>query len=207
MDTERAERFYDRQASIYDLTRRWFLPGRSRAVRILDVRPGQRVADFACGTGANLSRLLAAGATDVTGIDVSPGMLRVAQRKHPTVRFIEADVAGVNLGFAVDRAICTYALSLMDSWDDAITNMRRHLVSDGVLVIVDFHPLTGVWRSADALLGLWFRRFGVRRDLRIADALRSHFHDVRETTRFGGYCSIVRATGPRHGGISERGRA
>jgi ubiquinone/menaquinone biosynthesis C-methylase UbiE len=211
MDSERAGRFYDRQAPIYDLTRRLFLPGRSRAVRILDVRPGHRVVDFACGTGANLSLLRAAGATDLTGVDVSPAMLGVARRKHPDVRFVEGDVARVQLGFAADRATCAYALSLMDSWSDALTNIRRHLAPDGALVVVDFHPLEGAWRPADALLALWFRRFGVRRDLQLARALRSHFAEVRETTLFGGYGSIVWAKGPRPeeslGRGPRRGRA
>jgi SAM-dependent methyltransferase len=51
----------------------------------------ERILDAGCGTGRNLQALLDAGALP-TGIDFSPGMLAVAQRKFPNLDLRQADL-------------------------------------------------------------------------------------------------------------------
>jgi ubiquinone/menaquinone biosynthesis C-methylase UbiE len=48
----------------------------------LRAAPGRKVIDAGCGAGRLSVRLAEAG-LDVTGVDLSPGMVRVAQRSHP----------------------------------------------------------------------------------------------------------------------------
>lgn len=47
--------------------------------------------DVGCGTGRMLGHLRSAG-FQVTGLDVSPGMLGIARSRQPGVRLVEADV-------------------------------------------------------------------------------------------------------------------
>src|SRR5687768_2205697 len=138
MTTERVRRFYELQAPFYDSTRRWLLPGRAHAHRLLDVRAGLRVIDFACGTGLNFPFLMRAGAAEIVGVDLSPAMLARAQRKCPSARVVQGDLSTITLGFKADRALCTYGLSLVEHPQRAIERMSAHLTNDGVLVILDF---------------------------------------------------------------------
>ena len=76
--------FYDRISEAYD----WLSESNERAARqtgveILNLKPGEQVLEIGFGTGneiLDLAKLVGAGGK-VNGIDISPGMLAVAQRK------------------------------------------------------------------------------------------------------------------------------
>lgn len=197
MDAARAERFYARHAAIYDATRRLLLPGRTRAVALLGVRPGDRAADFACGTGLNVPLLLRAGARSVVGIDVSEAMLRRARRRAPRATFLRGDVAVAALPEPVDRALCTYGLSAIDAWEEAVRAMRRALAPGGRLVVLDFHPLAGAARPLDRPFACWLFRFGVDPAKPIGACLARHFARVAAHVPRCGYRAIwVADAGP-----------
>ena len=75
--------------------------GRTAVIDWLDLMPGKRVLDLACGPGT-LSYGLARAVSpdgDVVGIDLAPGMIELAQRNAPAglpfgVDVIEADYTG-----------------------------------------------------------------------------------------------------------------
>lgn len=186
--------FYRRHARVYDLTR-FYLADRSRALAALDVRPGHRVIDFACGTGTNLARLAGSGA-ELVGVDASEPMLEIARRKAPAAELVRGDVTAVSLRPA-DRAVCTYALSMIPDWEAALANFARHLRPAGVLVVLDFGDPRGAWRAFGPLHRAWFRRFAVCTGLPVAAALRPLFREVTEERRHGGWNFVVRAEGPR----------
>ncbi|WKX69096.1 class I SAM-dependent methyltransferase [Streptomyces sp. XD-27] len=54
------------------------------------------VADIGCGTGRVTAHLHALG-VDVFGVDLSPGMLDVARRAHPGLRFAEGSMLALDL--------------------------------------------------------------------------------------------------------------
>lgn len=60
------------------------------------VRDSGPVADVGCGTGRITGYLHELG-LDVFGIDLSPGMLAVARREHPDVRFREGSMLDLDL--------------------------------------------------------------------------------------------------------------
>ncbi|MFC9248985.1 class I SAM-dependent DNA methyltransferase [Streptomyces sp. NPDC057136] len=57
---------------------------------------GGPVADVGCGTGRVTAHLHGLG-VDAFGIDLSPGMLAVARRNHPGLRFEEGSMLGLDL--------------------------------------------------------------------------------------------------------------
>ena len=101
---------YDRFATVYD---RHFGRFAVRVVPVLErlvfshLPPGARVLDLCCGTGQ-----LAAALTDrgfaVTGLDGSPGMLRIARRNAPAADFVLADARAFDLPAAFDAAVSTF---------------------------------------------------------------------------------------------------
>lgn len=75
---------YDRVAAIYDLAEEPFeYRARRRGLRLLAVRPGERVLEIGPGTGHALAALArsAGPSGTVTGIDLSAGMLGRAGRR------------------------------------------------------------------------------------------------------------------------------
>lgn len=67
---------------------RWLLE------RLVDLADGGPVADVGCGPGQVGFHLAAAGA-DVTGFDLSPGMVAEARRRFPELRFEVADLTAL----------------------------------------------------------------------------------------------------------------
>ena len=82
--------FFDRCAPWWDAD---MIRNEDLIATILDnsgVRAGCHVLDVACGTGVLFPDYLKRNAT-VTGIDISPEMAKIAQRKFPQVQVICAD--------------------------------------------------------------------------------------------------------------------
>lgn len=52
----------------------------------------RRGLDVGCGTGGRIITALVSAGFDVTGIDVSQAMLKIARENHPGVKFVLADV-------------------------------------------------------------------------------------------------------------------
>ena len=83
--------FFDRCASWWDDD---MIRNEDVIARILDnggIKPGVQVLDVACGTGVLFPDYLKRGAT-VTGIDISPEMVKVAQSKFPELQVLCGDV-------------------------------------------------------------------------------------------------------------------
>ncbi len=85
----------------------------ARVYGILRNTQARRVLDIGCGTGVLGTKLCAAG-VDVTGIDFSREMLKIARGRMPEAQLLEWDFSG-GLPKQVktrkfDAAVCTYAL-------------------------------------------------------------------------------------------------
>lgn len=89
------EAAYDRWSRIYDGYDNPMVFMASEVVR-RSIAPlvagGARVFEFGCGTGRNLTALVASGAGEVTGCDLSEGMLDAARRRNPALRLHRHDM-------------------------------------------------------------------------------------------------------------------
>ena len=195
MELDRLEPFYRVHARIYDRTRRLFLLDRERALALLDPLPGETVIDFACGTGLNMPGLLARQAR-VVGIDYSTSMLERARARHPSVQFVQADIASCRFGGVVDKAICTYSLSMVENWRDALLGMRAAVAPGGRLVILDFGRLSGPLGLLYPPFRWWLRRHGVDPEQPIEAFLSKHCERVAGQILRRGYSRLIAAQVP-----------
>src|SRR5262249_274478 len=60
-------------------------------VRLTGLKPGARVVDLGCGSGAFTALLARAGYVCV-GLDISPKLVEVGRRKYPHIEFVEGDI-------------------------------------------------------------------------------------------------------------------
>ncbi|MEX0760974.1 MAG: methyltransferase domain-containing protein [Dehalococcoidia bacterium] len=112
-------------------------------------RPGERVLDVACGTGAvtrEVASLVGAGGK-VTGLDFSPGMLAVARAQpEPAGAAIEwHDGDATRLPYAdgsFDLVLCQQGMQFFPDRAAATREMRRVLPEGGRAVV-------SVWRSLE----------------------------------------------------------
>ena len=106
---------------------------------IIERRHGQAATllDLACGTGG-ITALLA-GAYQVSGLDISPGMLAVAREKLPggTPLYL-ADMTSFRLNASFDVIVCAYQglnhLLSLAAWQSSFDCVYEHLNHGGLFV-------------------------------------------------------------------------
>jgi demethylmenaquinone methyltransferase/2-methoxy-6-polyprenyl-1,4-benzoquinol methylase len=152
------EEMFDRIAGRYDtlnrlLTFRMDVRWRRHTVEALDLVPGSRVADLACGTG-DLCRDLEAHGYQAIGVDFSAGMLGAARTSAPLVR---ADV--LRLPFhecALDGVTCGFALRNFSALPPFVEEAARVLRPGGRFAFIDVaEPTSAALRAGHTL---WFRK-------------------------------------------------
>ena len=159
---------YRRQRLIYDATRKFYLLGRDHLLRDLQPGPDARILEIACGTGRNLDQMdRRYPGRQLYGLDISTEMLRSAKAKlGGRVMLAEADACDFDpvqvFGQAkFDRIVMSYCLSMIPSWQAAITEALRHLAEGGQLHIVDFGDQARLPRWFDRFVRGWLARYHV----------------------------------------------
>lgn len=128
-------------APIYDGTvGNFFLPGRKRAIELLNLQPGERVLLVGVGTGADLP-LLPQG-VQAAGIDFSPDMLARARRRLPLagreITLLEGDAQQLLVDEAsYDAVIFNLILSVIPDGAACLRENLRALKPGGRAVVFD----------------------------------------------------------------------
>jgi SAM-dependent methyltransferase len=92
-----------------------------------------RCADFGCGPGQITKFLFDAGVREIVGVDISPGMVNVANRIFPNIKFEQGDL--LNLPYNADHfasAVAFYAIVHFDYYQiaKAFKEINRVLKKD-----------------------------------------------------------------------------
>ncbi|GAA5199356.1 class I SAM-dependent methyltransferase [Rugosimonospora acidiphila] len=107
---------------------------------LVDTAGGGPVADVGCGTGRITAHLSGLG-VDAFGIDLSPGMIEVARRDHPGLRFEVGSMTDLDLPDGhVAGLVAWYSLIHVpdDGLGTVLAHFRRVLRPAGPL-LVSFH--------------------------------------------------------------------
>lgn len=203
---------YDYASKFYDRGQRHMIRLKSAAVCELDLRRGDRVVAFCCGTGLEfpfiLERIGPEG--EILGIDWSQGMLerarrRVADNGWTNVELYCGDVAAIPesvLGAeSCDAGICTLGLSILSEPERAFRALRNAVRGGGAIVIGDVCSFSGV-RSAlnpfntvmDLIAGNTHR--SLARSRSFAEGLSCELLDARVQWHLGGSYYIASGRRP-----------
>jgi ubiquinone/menaquinone biosynthesis C-methylase UbiE len=123
------------------------------------IAAGQKVLDVATGPGVAASAAQARGAT-AAGVDVSPGMVALAQQVYPNVEFKVAGVVALPYpDSAFEAVICNFALGHFPEPEAALAECVRVLAPGGVLAFSWWDQparqrVQGLFRETIAELGL-----------------------------------------------------
>ena len=133
---------------------------RRRAVALTRLRPGGRAIDIATGTGkvaADLHRRVQPGG-EVLGVDISPGMIGVAERRfngRPGLTFAVGDALALPApDAAFDAATIAFGMRNLPDYGQGFAEMRRVVRPGGRVVVLEITTPTGPPLST--FLDLWF---------------------------------------------------
>ncbi len=154
-EKESVRAMFDAIAPRYDILNRVLsarvdVAWRRRAVRALEVVPGDRVLDLATGTGDLLLEELTAGAVKSVGADLSFGMLRLVRPKfegagHREARVCQGDAERLPFGDArFDGASIAFGIRNVLDRAQGMGEMRRVVKPGRRVVVLEFHEATGV---------------------------------------------------------------
>jgi demethylmenaquinone methyltransferase / 2-methoxy-6-polyprenyl-1,4-benzoquinol methylase len=159
---DRVRGMFSAIAKSYDLNNRVHSLGRDQAwrrfaVKAAGVKPGERVLDVACGTG-DLTEAFArrSPASEVVGLDFTPGMLEIARektakRQHVTgsgagnstggarVSYVEGDAMNLQIPDAsFDVVSIAFGIRNVSDPAKALREFARVLKPGGRLVVLEF---------------------------------------------------------------------
>ena len=134
--------WFDRMAPYYDRLERLFAGLRVQVVEMAAAPKGSRVLDVATGTG-NQALAFAKAGCEVTGIDLSEEMLRVARGKDGCGRttFIDADASAIPFGDgSFDVSVISFALHDMPApmRESVLGELVRVTAPGGTIMVVDY---------------------------------------------------------------------
>ncbi|MEY4722506.1 MAG: hypothetical protein RLZZ324_19, partial [Candidatus Parcubacteria bacterium] len=114
------------------------LPG---LLRLMQIAPGQRIADLACGQGFFSGAFKNAGA-EVVAADISPELIERAKKNAPGVEFHVAPATAVPqiASESVDQATIILAIQNIEDARGALAECARVLKVGGRLHVVMNHP-------------------------------------------------------------------
>jgi SAM-dependent methyltransferase len=154
------------------------------------------VLDVACGTGEHAKRLAAQG-FDVDGLDLSPTFVAIARAKHPTGRFMVADMTDFHVPQHYDTILCLFSsigyVKTLDRVEAALRRFGDQLARDGLILVEPWFP-PGVLDTRRV-----FRNRAEANGIRIERAARNEI--VGRVSRLHFDYDITDAAGTRH--VSE----
>jgi ubiquinone/menaquinone biosynthesis C-methylase UbiE len=143
---------------------------RPAVLELLGPVRGQRLLDVGCGPGLYAEELVRRGA-QVTGLDQSPEMVRLASQRVPAGEFRVHDLveplSWIGDG-SFDLAVMALVVHHLDDRTAALREVRRVLRPGGSLVLSTHHPTAdwlqqgGSYFDAEVIEETWHRGWEVR---------------------------------------------
>lgn len=202
LDIDAVQKAYKRYASLYDA---WFGPvmqrGRKEGIDRLDCRPGEKILEVGVGTGLSLP--LYPSYVQVTGIDISPEMLKRAHARKGRLgldNVVELRVMDAEcMEFpdnTFDKVAATYVASVVPHPERLVDELRRVCKPEGELFILNHFQSTNPMLAAiERLLTPLSRLLGFHPDLCLDSFIKETGLDVIDvtSTNLFGYWKLVRA--------------
>lgn len=186
LQTEEIKKIYGGYSGAYDfIFKGFFYPRIKHAIETMRINRGERILDVGVGTGLSLA--LFPDYCDVTGIDLSAGMLKEARKKLDkhgikNVTLLEMDAS--NLAFeddSFDHVISTHVISVVPDPVKVISEMKRVCKKKGNIVLVNhFQSSNRYIAKFDKLISPFTKKVGWRTDLSLERLIRETDLEVKE---------------------------
>lgn len=148
---DRLDNYYHQRASWYNLTDYLYLGSfprvemRETLIRMVDLQPGMRVLDLACGAGANFPYIMEKIGTtgQLVGTDYSQDMLDSAHtqfvqgRGWTNITLVQGDAAEIAFDTPFDVVICTLGMAVIPRWEQAMDRAMDALKPSGIFGVAD----------------------------------------------------------------------
>lgn len=116
------------------------LTERKRRIQFFKIKKKEKVLDLGCGDGLNVNILYKSGVRDISGVDISTGLIKSAKKLTPKAKFYLASAE--KLPFKSE----TFDVVLVDSvfhhfmkYDKALNEIKRVLKKKGRLCFIEPH--------------------------------------------------------------------
>lgn len=186
LKAEEIKKIYGGYSGAYDFVfKGFFYPRIKHAIETMHIKPGDRILDVGVGTGLSLQ--LFPDCCNVTGIDLSAGMLKEARKKLEkhgikNVTLLEMDASNLAFGDdSFDHVISTHVISVVPDPVKVIAEMKRVCKKDGNIVLVNhFQSSNRYIAKFDEFISPMTKKVGWRTDLSLERLIRDTNLDVRE---------------------------
>lgn len=117
---------------------------RKKVVQLVKQTKPERVLDVATGTGDLAINLVETGANEIIGLDISPGMLEIGQKKvnekalHKTITMTLGD--GEKINFAdnyFDAITVSFGVRNFENLEQGLKEILRVLKPNGIFVVLE----------------------------------------------------------------------
>jgi cyclopropane fatty-acyl-phospholipid synthase-like methyltransferase len=191
------EEFMHVMTSEYERQTPWSRMRQENVVLLVEPKPGDRVLDLGCATGA-MAHFLSTFGCQVVGADASEVGISEARRLHPELRFELADVAQLPFPDAsFDKIVAADLTEHLD--DQTLRNMFREsarvLVPGGTVSIHTPNPRHVIERLKDK--GLLIEQnpshIGLRTDSELSDLLEAAGFEIELSVSRRSFIPIFRS--------------
>lgn len=177
MDSKKIERVYSSYAKVYNrIFGTIFQRSREAAIRDLKVQSGERVLEVGVGTGLCLP--LYPRNCEVTGIDLSDGMLEkarllVRERKLDHVRLMRMDAGALKFpDGSFDTVVAAYVVTAVPDHRQVMSEMIRVCRPGGRIMLLNHFTNDRKFIAAfEKAISPLCKHIGFRTDLSVADVL------------------------------------
>ena len=200
LDKKRIAGLYQKRARHYDFSANlYYLLGirefayRKIAVEALKLENGDTVVEIGCGTGLNfrLLRDCVGWEGKIIGVDLTAEMLsaagrRVERNKWTNIELVQCDAGAYAFPEHVDGVISTFAITLVEEYDNIIKRGAAALSPGKRLVVLDFKMPDNWPMWLVKFFVILTRPFAVTLDLTVRHPWESieRYLDLNELKRF-----------------------
>jgi 2-polyprenyl-3-methyl-5-hydroxy-6-metoxy-1,4-benzoquinol methylase len=107
---DKIKQSYDDIADTWHEKREWYIEQPSIDEAISYLHKGATILDAGCGSGKPIAAYLIEKEFNVYGVDISPKLLKYAERIIPKEKLFQADICDFTTNLQFDAIICWFAL-------------------------------------------------------------------------------------------------
>ena len=226
------QHFYDQEAKKYHETRKKFWKDAEYLLEAMKGLEGRkvRILEFGCGSGRFATYLSEhyAGKFEYLGVDLSQKLIDFAQKEHPHLRFICADISSFILRQeqeSFDIIIGTSSFQHIPSYQERLFLMKYFygmLSYGGLLMMINrsFSQrfVKKYWKAVFSAVGRWMVSFGRKswRDILVPrrkkeEVFFRYYHlfglqELRKLSKFSGFSLVQLGFIDQEGRLGVKGR-